>query len=434
MPTRDELSGRAERRGSVRVVRADDDPTPRRGFRIAVITASALLASAAVLFGTRFLVDAGTASAGAATPNGALDARSVQPAKISTAGRLLLIGPRMVLDTRRETRPAAGAELAVPLKGLPNGASAVLVEVSVVDAGGPGAVTLRSSTDEVTAVRAARAGAQTSATVLAPLGTDGGLRVRTEGGGHLLVNLVGTIEPVATATAGRIVPLAATEVIRLVPKTGGKNAGFRPADLPQLRTADVAAVMLHISADVGIRGGYVEVGGGGGKLDQKVYWSATSGTDRLRTGFLVVPVTGGAVNVHYEAGSRLTAALVGYVTGDSAPDQAAGLIMPAPAGAAEPVAVAAGKETDALVVGRDTMPADRVAAALVTITATGKSAGAIQVYQPDDALPAEPTLTAGPGAARSTVTLVETVDGHVRVRGTAEVSVIAAPQAFILAN
>jgi hypothetical protein len=435
MPARDELSDSADRRGSVRVLRADGEPAPRRGIRIAAITAAALLASAGVLFGTRFLLGAGNAAAGAATPSAELDARSVLPATpkpVSGAGRLVLVGPKVVLDTRRDARPAAGAELAVPLTALPAGASAVLVEVSVVDAGGPGAVTLRTSAGEIAAVRAGRAGAQTSATLLAPLGADGALRVRTEGGGHLVVNLVGAIEPVATATAGRIVPLAATEVVRLVPKSDGKNASFRPADVPPLRAADVAAVLLHISADVGGNGGYVEVGGGAGKLDQKVYWSATSGTDRLRTGFLVVPVTGGPINVHYEAGTRLTAALVGYVTGDRAPDQAAGLVLAAPAGGAEPVTVAADRDADASVVGA--MPADRVAAALMTITVTGKAAGAVRVYQPDDALPVEPTLTAGPGAARSTVTLVEAVAGQVRVRSTAEVSVTAVPQAFILAN
>ena len=308
---------------------------PRLG-RAALLVLVALATSAGILIGYRLLAAPADEEAASTTvPASSLDARAVAP--VPGSSRLVLLGPRPLLDTRQIGALAPGSVAELPLPALPSGSSAVLVDVSLIQAAGPGEVTLVSTTGEVVALQLPAAGAQTSATVVVPIGADNQLRVRTAGGGHAVVTLIGAFEPAETATAGRIVPLPATRVLRLVPVTDGKDATIDLAPVPALAGAGpVAAVLLQIAADVGTRGGFVIADGAAAEPDQQVYWSATAGADRTRSGFVVVPVTGSTVRVHYEAGTLLTVDLVGYVTPASAPASTAGLVVPltaaAPAG------------------------------------------------------------------------------------------------------
>lgn len=160
------------------------------------------------------------------------------------------------------------------------------------------------------------------------------------------------------------------------------------------------------AADVGTNGGFVTAGSSAGEQDQQVFWTATAGDDRTRDGFLVVPVEDGSVYLHYEAGTRLVADLVGYVTDGTAPAQAGGLVVPVPPAPAEPVPVPAGEPVD------------------ITVIPPGGIAG----------VPANPTLTAAGGAPRPTVTLVRTVAGAVRVSTEAGASVALSPQAVVLGS
>jgi hypothetical protein len=122
-----------------------------------------------------------------------------------------------------------------------------------------------------------------------PAGPNAGLQVRTEGGGHLLVQLLGAFEPAQDATAGRIVLVPATRVLDLVTARDGTDATIDLTTVPALaEPGQVAAVLLQVAADVGRRGGSVTVDGVPGGVRQTVFWSPTSGADRTRTGFLVV--------------------------------------------------------------------------------------------------------------------------------------------------
>jgi hypothetical protein len=431
---------RPRRSNSVQVTVADTERRPMpRTLRLAVVALTAVLAAATVLAMVR-LVD-GRAGAESGPRPAALDARSVTPpatpiqATVPGSTRLALLGPLVLLDSQGTGGMEPGAEATVPLPVLPPDSTAVLLEVSLLAATGPGAVTVGSATAEIPVLRLPAAGTSLTATVVVPVGRDADLRVRTEGGGHLLVNLVGAFEPVETATSGRLVPVPATEVLHLVPDTDGKEATIDLAGVPVLpEDGSVSAVLLHIAADVGGNGGYVAVGGSG-ELDQQFYWTPTSGDDRTRVGLLVVPLAGGSVDLRYQAGSELTASLVGYVTDGTAPSAVAGLVVPVPPEAVEPVRVPAGEPVDVAVIppgGIGQVPADRVAAALLGITATGDAAGGVSVHTPGSAAPAAPTLAAAAGGPRATLTLVETVDGEVRVAAEVGASVSLAPQALVL--
>jgi hypothetical protein len=270
-----------------------------------------------------------------------------------------------------------------------------------------------------------------STTVVARLGADGVLLVRTEGGGKLVVNLVGAFEPVEKSTSGRVVPVPATQVVKLVPKTDGKYATVDLSAVPALRDGGYAAVLLQFSADVGANGGFVETGLSVDRLDQRILWNPTTAEDRIRGGFLVVPVTGGPVHIHYEAGNVLTADLVGYVTDGTAPESDTGLVIPSPPSAGAEVRVAAGQEAQVPLVAEG-VPAGRLAGVFLGITATGDALGAVTVHAPDVAAPANPTMIAAAGGARQSVTLVATAEGAVRVASAAGAFVGLAPLAVVL--
>jgi hypothetical protein len=343
---------------------------------------------------------------------------------------LVLLGPKPVVPAGSVLN--AGSELSVALPDLPRGSNAVLVEVSLFEAASPGAVTLQSSAGTVTALRLARAGAQSSATVVARLGGDTAVKVRSEGGGKLAVNLVAAFEPVERSTAGRIVPVPATQVAKLVPKTEGKFVTVDVSVVPALRNGGYSALLLQFIADVGANGGFVETGLAADRFDQKVFWNPTTAQDRLRGGFLVVPVTAtGTVHIHYEAGNVLTADVVGFITDGTAPESDAGLVIPAPPSSGTEIRVGAGQQAQATlaVVG---VPADRLAGALLGVTVTGDALGAVTVHAPDVATPPNPTLFAAAGAARQGVTLVGTDKGAVRVSSAAGAAVGMAPMAVVL--
>jgi hypothetical protein len=138
--------------------------------------------------------------------------------------------------------------------------------------------------------------------------------------------------------------------------------------------------------------------------------------------------------------------VVGYVTGETAPYDTAGLLVPVPPAPAEssasPVApatrlVGPGETAGVTVIPPDGLagvPASRVAAALLRVAATGAAPGGVTVYAPGTAVPGLPTLIAAPGALRSIQALVGTVDGTVQVGTEAGANVSIDPQALILAR
>ncbi len=357
-------------------------------------------------------------------------------AEVPGSTRLAVLGPLPVLDTRPGAPLGAEAAVPVPLPSLPGGSTAVLLEVSLVEAADSGPVTLVSSVGEVVAVRLPGPGAMTSSTVVVPIGPDGGLTARTEGGGHLVVTLVGAFEPAVSSSAGRVVPVPATEVLRLVPERDGGEATIELAGVPALGGAGTAAaVLLQVAADVGDKGGSLAVGSSPDELDQQVFWSATVGDDRVRGGFVVVPVSDGAVSLEYKAGRELRVDLVGYVTNAAAPESSDGLVVPLAATAEVPVTVPAGEGVDVALLpegGLAEVGQDRVIGAVVGVTGQGETPGGISVRGPDSPPGGNPTLSVALLKPRSTVTVVPSRAGEVRVSGDVAAQVTVRPIALVV--
>ena len=421
--------------------RAGPGPTVAIGVIVLVALASAAVVGAARLSsGT-----AGISTAWQDVPDAqVVAARAGGPSGggllVPGSTRLVALGSTALVDNRAAALLAPGADVALPLPEQPPGTTAVLLEVSLLDATGPGAVTIESAAGPLTVLRVPAAKAMTSATVVVRLGPDGELRARTEGGGHLLISQVGAFVAAEASGPGRIVAVPATRVLRLVPEDAGKFATVDLDTVPALRSVGVAAVLLQINADVGRNGGLIEVGDRPETLDHHAFWAATKTADRTRNGFLVVPVTGRAVFLHYQAGSLLTVDVVGYVTDDTAAPSVAGLVVPLAPGPPQPVRITPGPPVNVTLVGSSGLqdvPADRVAAALVGVTAVGEATGTVTVFAPDPAVPvapADPTLATSAGTPRSVLTAVGVTRGTVLVSGTSAASVELVPQALVLAG
>jgi hypothetical protein len=407
---------------------------PRRSaFYAGAVTFTVILSTAAVLFGFRL-------STRPHTPGRSLDAVALAGGGARTesvaATRLVVAGPQRLLDPGRTGALAPGAEAELVLPKLAANTRAVLLELSMLDATGPGAVTIRSDVDDVPALRVPAARAMTSAGVVVMLGPDRGpLRLRTEGGGRLLVNLVGRFETADSARAGRLIPVPPTRVLRLKPATDGHDAELDLDRLPGLRNAgSVSALLLNVAADVGPNGGHVYLGPAKNRLNQKVFWTATAGKDRTRYGLIVVPIRNGSFHLQYHAGKELRADVVGYVTGEQAADSAAGLVVPLPYRATGSVRVATAGRTNVPVVpasGLAGVTPDRVTAALLGITASSDTPGDLGVGTPGGTV-APPLLSAVPGKPRSALTLTRLAKGVAQVTGESGASVVLTPRALVL--
>jgi len=404
----------------------------------AVIAFTIILSAGAVLLGYR-------AATAPEPPPRALDAPSTRPASPDTepaaavtdalAGgptRLQIVGPRPLMDTA--TPLPAGVEVNVPLPALPTDTRALLVEMSLRDAGAPGIVTVRTNVEETAALRLPAPGAMTSATVVTLIDGDEALRVRTQGGGRLIVTLLGVFQPAESATSGRIVTLPAQPVLKLTPKVDGNDAVIDVAALPALRGAgSMSAVLLNLDGDVGTHGGFVAMGPSGGRLSQQVYWGATQGTDRTRHGFIVVPVAAGRLHLQYHAGTQLRVEIAGYVTGDGAAQSADGLVVPVPASGAQSVTVAAGgKAAVPVIPAEETAVApERVEAALVGVLATAQAQGGVSVRTPS-ATPAGGATLSAAGKPRSMLALSGVENGSVSVTSQIGATVVVTPRALVL--
>lgn len=346
----------------------------------------------------------GITSSGAAEP-GTADPGATDSVDGAATSRLVVLGPRRVVDTRPSRPLPAGAQVEVPLPDLPRGSTAVLVEVSILEAAGQGGVTLVSGSELTPVLRAAGKGAQTSATVVARLAPGDGLTARTEGGGDLVVTLTGAFQPATTTRAGRFVTVPPERALRLVPARDGKRATIRPdrLSLGGIPRAEVGAVLLAFQADVGVRGGTVAVGRSRNRLDQRIFWGATAPPDRTRRGFLVVPLSSATLSLEYQAGTSLTVDVVGLVTGAGAAVGSAGLSVPVAGKALPPVTLPAGGRADV-----DLPGAQDASAALVTAATV-----------PDG------------GRPRSVLGLLEVRDGTVRVNGPERAEVTLTPRLLI---
>lgn len=282
---------------------------------------------------------------GVAAYEAAYTATGVDLVSAPPRSRFVPLRPIRLLDTRiGNGAPAArlGAGGVVTLTvagrgGVPaSGASSVALTVTAVHSS-PGFATVwpagqpRPGTSNL---NTSREGQTVAVQVVVPVGAEGKVSLLSSGGGHLVADVAGWYEPVATATSGRFGPLAPSRLLDTRNGTGAL-AGRRPAGasvaLPVVGRGGVpgtgvSAVVLSLTA-VDSSPGFVTAWPGG--LPRPT--ASNLNTDlpgQTSAAHVVVPVgADGSVALYTSGGGHLLADVVGWFTDATAPAGTSGLYV-----------------------------------------------------------------------------------------------------------
>jgi hypothetical protein len=222
--------------------------------------------------------------------------------------------------------------------GVPGlGATAVVVNVTAVDAADAGFVTVWPSgtlTPSVSNINVRKGETAPNLVTVSP-GSNGAITILPTTAAHLLVDVVGYYTASAGSVDGRFVPLSSPQ--RLYDTRG---LGPKPGDNAE-RTVTVAgsvgvpvsgaeAVVLNVTADDASAPGYVTVWPAGGKAPQ-VSNINVDHVGQTRANQVIVKLgDGGAISLLTSNGSQLIVDVVGYFTaGGTGPASRSGLFVPA---------------------------------------------------------------------------------------------------------
>lgn len=258
------------------------------------------------------------------------------------AARFVAGPPIRVLDTRDGDVPTPDAEfrLAVPQS------DSLAFSVSIIGSERSGTVLFDGRRGTVEALRLPGPGAITTNLTIVPV-SDGEVTVRSSAGGHLVIDVVGAFEPVdAPVAAGRFVAVDRYRIGRLITADEGRELELPLSgrawidDIaydaegsqtlgPDYDLSDATAVLALITADVAGEGGAIRIGPAHGEYGQMLMWGPASGEDRIRQGLAILtPTPDGLAALRYDGGSELTVEVLGYFTGDVAPEGDDGLLLP----------------------------------------------------------------------------------------------------------
>jgi hypothetical protein len=306
-------------------------PAPRQRRLLGRVTLGLALAVVAAVApaveGSGFDQPAGAQAAPAAVPPG--------------AGSFVPLSPRRLVDTRDgggAPLPAAATLEAVVAGavGVPaEGVVAVALTLTATEATARGFLTLwpAGQPRPVASVLNVAAGDTRANLAVTPLGAGGAVAVFTQGGAHVVLDVVGywlaTGAPVA---AGRFAGVDPVRVLDTRLGTGGPAGplpagGSRTLDLAGLAPAGAAGVALSVTTTEVANPGFVTVWPAGEPLP--LASNLNAGAGGTRANLVLVPLGAGrAVSLFSSGGGHLVADLVGWFTGLGAPAGADGLLVP----------------------------------------------------------------------------------------------------------
>lgn len=191
------------------------------------------------------------------------------PTASSAAGRFQPLTPGRLLDTRTGNRPAAATTIVLPVagrQGVPStGVSAVALNVTATDAAAAGYVTVwpDGSVPLASSLNVESSGQTVPNQVIVPLGADGAVRLYTQTGTHLVVDVAGwyTDATAPDTTTGLYVPASPYRAMDTRPS--GKLTAGASRTLELATTGKAAegatAVVLNVTATEATAAGYVTV-------------------------------------------------------------------------------------------------------------------------------------------------------------------------------
>ncbi|MFN0027921.1 MAG: hypothetical protein ACKV2O_12190 [Acidimicrobiales bacterium] len=315
---------------------------------------------------------------------------------VVATNKFVPLAPARILDSRNGIgvwgKPKAGDMIVLPVAGvagIPNEATALVMNLTVTEPEAPGFVTLwpaGGAFPEASSANINRAGQTVANLVTVPIGA-GAIAIYTESRTHLVADVAGYYLPAADATAGRFVASAPT---RLMDTRAPGSVRFGQLGANEQFDLDVAGMMglprttqaavLNLTVDQPQAAGFLSITPKGAPL------GAVSSINVDRPGQVIanqviVPLTDGWVTIYSAIAAHVIVDLSGTFTGADATVGTDGLFVPVSPGrlldtrTVQNSPLAGAKPTAARIVevnpaNRLSVPASGVAALVVNATAT----------------------------------------------------------------
>lgn len=312
------------------------------------------------------------------------------------ASKFVAVTPTRVLDTRiglgstGSVPPGGTVTLVMPGHGgVPvSGVTAVLLNVTVAEATGPGFVqvfpTGQAAVGASSNLNIEYAGQTIPNLVVAPLGDVGQVSLFTIGGGHLIADVFGYFNAASVSVDGRYVPVFPNRLLDTRMQSPGKLAAggsvrVQIAGRSGVPAAGASAVVLNVTATEATGAGYLQVLPTG----QAAFGSFSNLNlvpGQTMPNLVVVPVgSDGSVTVFSERGTHVLVDVFGYFTNQTADLSSDGLFVPlSPTRLLDTRPDAkpgAGTVTSITPAGKAGLPSSGVEALFGTLTATEASGG-----------------------------------------------------------
>jgi hypothetical protein len=208
--------------------------------------------------------------------------------------------------------------------------SAVVLNVTIVEAAAPGFVTVwpaGGARPNTSSVNSEYTGHTVANTVTAPVSTDGAVSLYSLGASHLVVDVQGVFIAAESATGGRLVSLA--PVRALDTRQGGTPFGANETRVVDLRPYGVpesaSAAVLNITLVAATAPGFLTVWPGGTMPNAS---NLNAQTGDVVANQVMVGMSNGQFSIYALAGGHLIVDVAGYFTGDSAAESSDGLFVP----------------------------------------------------------------------------------------------------------
>ncbi|XVS66510.1 Ig-like domain-containing protein [Actinosynnema sp. CA-299493] len=254
------------------------------------------------------------------------------------SSRFVALPPARVLDTRDGTghtggRPNAGTTVRFR-PGMPAGATAVALNVTVTDAAGPGHVTAWSGAGTRPAtsnLNVERAGDTIANLVVVPLSASGEVGLHTTTTADLIADVAGYFVTSSSATAGRLAPLTPARLADT--RTGSRPAAgstitVRAAGVGGVPPAGAVGVVLNVTATEVVGPGHVTVWPTDRPRPTASNLNTTRAGQTIPNAVWAPLSADGSVALFTSAPAHLVVDVAGWFTGETAASGTAGLFVP----------------------------------------------------------------------------------------------------------
>jgi glucose/arabinose dehydrogenase len=382
----------------------------------------------------------------AVSPDMALEA-TYGPTTTRCESKFVPVTPKRLFDSRSGTKPADSATVTVPVVGsglVPRlGVTAVVVNVTAVDAAAPGFVTVWPTSTPVpnSSNLNVRTGETAANLVTVSPGLDGTISIQTTTSAHLLVDVFGYYTSASSSVDGRFVPLSSPQRVEDT-RSGTMPGPGAVHEVTILGSAGVPltgaeAVILNVTAVEGQSPGFVTVWPSGSPQPEVSNLNLDHVGQTRPNQVIVQAGTSGRISLYTSGGAHLLVDVVGYFTSsDSGAAGTSGLFVPTQPGRmldtrnASPASST--KRTDLSVVGQTAVPGGVLAIVANATVVNAAQAGFVTVFPGGQPVPNTSTLNveAGQTIANHSTTLV--ANGGLSLQSTTQADLLLDLQGYYL--